>query len=127
MFKVSAEVEETISRIEDDPHVIGSIVMNNEGNVLRTSVEATLTSQYAIPLSNFSQSAMKIVRDLDPANELRFIRISCTKYDILMATLEFGTVVVMQKPTVTFEIKETDDYGMVFPEQHSAPFKSMSF
>ena len=83
--------------------------------------------QYAIPLSNFSQSAMKIIRDLDPANELRFIRISCTKYDILMATLEFGTVVVMQKPTVTFENKETDDYGMVFPEQHSAPFKSMSF
>ena len=45
MLKVSAEVEEAMSRIDADPHVVGSMVMNNEGNVLKTSVDATLTSQ----------------------------------------------------------------------------------
>ena len=78
----------------------------------------SLLFQYANQLSNFSQNAMKIIRDLDPANELRYIRMSCTKYEILMATLEFGTLVVMQRPTVKFEDKETTDYGLIFPDQH---------
>ena len=69
-------------------------------------------------MSNFAQSAIKIIRDLDPANELRYIRISCTKYEILMATFGFGTMVVIQRPTVKFEDKETADYGLVFPAQY---------
>ena len=45
MFELSDEVQETISRIDNDPYVIGSIVMNKDGNVLKTTIDPTLTSQ----------------------------------------------------------------------------------
>ena len=45
MFELSAEVEETISRIDSDPHVIGTMVLNNDGSVLKTTVDSTMTSQ----------------------------------------------------------------------------------
>ena len=45
MFELSAEVEETISRIDADPHVIGTMVLNNDGSVLKTTVDSTMTSQ----------------------------------------------------------------------------------
>ena len=45
MFELSAEVEETISRIDLDPHVIGTMVLNNDGSVLKTTVDSTMTSQ----------------------------------------------------------------------------------
>ena len=45
MFELSAEVEETISRIDSDPHVIGSMVLNKDGSVLKTTVDSTMTSQ----------------------------------------------------------------------------------
>ena len=45
MFELSAEVEETILRIDSDPHVIGSMVLNKDGSVLKTTVDSTMTSQ----------------------------------------------------------------------------------
>ena len=45
MFELSPEVEETISRIDADPHVIGTMVLNNDGSVLKTTVDSTMTSQ----------------------------------------------------------------------------------
>lgn len=48
MFELSAEVEETICRIDSDPHVIGTMVLNNDGSVLKTTVDSTMTSQVLI-------------------------------------------------------------------------------
>ena len=45
MFELSPEVEETIHRIDLDPHVIGSMVLNKDGSVLKTTVDSTMTSQ----------------------------------------------------------------------------------
>lgn len=54
MFELSAEVEETISRIDLDPHVIGTMVLNNDGSVLKTTVDSTMTSQ-VLRYSKFSK------------------------------------------------------------------------
>ena len=45
MFELSEDVEATISRIDSDPHVIGSMVLNKDGSVLKTTVDSTMTSQ----------------------------------------------------------------------------------
>ena len=45
MFVLSEDVEATISRIDSDPYVIGSMVLNRDGSVIKTTVDSTMTSQ----------------------------------------------------------------------------------
>ena len=66
--------------------------------------------QYAGPLSNFAQHANNTVRQLEPTSELQYIRLSCTKYEILMALFDRGTVIVLQEPIKT-ETKTDDTFG----------------
>ena len=44
-FEMSDEVEQTLSRIDSDPLVVGSVVISKEGSILRTSIDTTITSQ----------------------------------------------------------------------------------
>ena len=80
--------------------------------------------QYSTSLSNFAQFATKITRDLDPANELGYVRLSCTKYEVLMATFDFATVVVLQRPNKCDD-KDIEDFGHCFPDQHGGTLKEI--
>ena len=85
--------------------------------------------QYASSLSYFAQFANKITRDLDPANELGFVRLTCTKYEVLMATFDFATVVVLQRPNKKKlednEERDITDFGHCFPDQHGGFIKEI--
>ena len=71
--------------------------------------------QYATSLSDFAQRAMKIIRELKPSNELQYVRLSCRKYEVLIATLGFGTIIVMQKPII-YEDKSMSRFGHIYTD-----------
>uniref|UniRef100_A0A3Q1GYC3 Dynein light chain roadblock-type 2 n=1 Tax=Acanthochromis polyacanthus TaxID=80966 RepID=A0A3Q1GYC3_9TELE len=80
-----AQVEETLTRIESSKGVIGTILVNAEGIPLRTTLDNSTTVQYAELLSQLSTLARTTVRDIDPQNDLTFLRIRSKKHEIMVA------------------------------------------
>lgn len=101
-----SEVEETLKRIQSHKGVIGLIVVNQEGESsspigtilvyalsvvlrvgipIRTTMDNATTVQYAGLVHQLTAKARITVRDLDPQNHLKFLRIRTTKHEIMIA------------------------------------------
>merc|ERR1712166_1055951 len=101
-----SEVEETLKRISSDKGVIGTVIVNNEGVPIRSNLERSeQTAQYASCITEITNKARAVVRDLDPQvtalnstcldiglgiewclqNDLTFLRIRSKKHEIMVA------------------------------------------
>lgn len=80
-----AEVEETFKRIQAHKGVIGVIVVNSEGIPIRSTLDNSTTVQYAGLISQLAAKARSTVRDIDPGNDLTFLRIRSKKHEIMVA------------------------------------------
>jgi dynein light chain roadblock-type len=79
------EVEDTIKRITAHKGVIGLIVVNSEGIPIKTTLDNSTTVQYAGLLHQLTSKARSVVRDIDPQNDLTFLRIRSKKHEIMVA------------------------------------------
>ncbi|GFG38250.1 hypothetical protein Cfor_01891 [Coptotermes formosanus] len=84
-IRMASEVEETMKRIQSHKGVVGTIVVNSEGIPIKTTMDNTTTVQYAGLISQLSDKARSVVRDLDPTNDLTFLRIRSRKHEIMVA------------------------------------------
>lgn len=94
-----SEVEETLERIKVQPGVEGYVICNKQGQVLRRlpSMTQAQAEVYAQKMSGLSKKARGVVRDLNPKNELRFLRIRAKKHEILVAyDMEFLVIVIQR-------------------------------
>ncbi|GLH01880.1 hypothetical protein R5R35_003638 [Gryllus longicercus] len=96
---MAAEVEETMKRIQSHKGVVGTIVVNADGIPIRTTLDNTTTVQYAGLISQLSEKARSVVRDLDPTNDLTFLRVRSKKHEIMVAPDKEFLLVVIQNPT----------------------------
>lgn len=55
--------------------------------------------QYAGLISSLADKARSVVRDLDPTNELTFLRIRSKKHEIMVAPDKEFILIVVQNPT----------------------------
>ena len=99
-----AAVEETFKRLQSHKGVIGVIIINSDGIAIRSTLDNDVTVQYAALISRFTVKARGVVRDLDPDNELKFVRIRSKKHEIMIApefdkTREYYLVVVQDPST----------------------------
>ncbi|MBN3278411.1 DLRB2 protein, partial [Polyodon spathula] len=85
-----SEVEETLKRIQSHKGVIGTIVVNAEGIPIRTTLDNSTTVQYAGLLHQLTMKARSTVRDIDPQNDLTFLRIRSKKHEIMVAPGKFA-------------------------------------
>jgi dynein light chain roadblock-type len=117
------EVEETMKRIQSHKGVVGTIVVNAEGIVhmrimtpfvdncveifiefwfsgipIKSTLDNTTTVQYAGLISQLSDKARSVVRDLDPTNDLTFLRIRSKKHEIMVAPDKEFILIVVQNP-----------------------------
>uniref|UniRef100_A0A3B5QVK7 Dynein light chain roadblock-type 2 n=1 Tax=Xiphophorus maculatus TaxID=8083 RepID=A0A3B5QVK7_XIPMA len=92
-----ADVEETLKRIEGHKGVIGTIIVNSEGLPIRTTLDNSTTSLYARLLRSFTTLARSAVRDVDPQNDLTFVRIRSKKQEILVAPGEISVHFIAHK------------------------------
>lgn len=94
---MAAEVEETLKRIQSHKGVIGIIVVNSEGIPIKTTLDNSTTVQYASLIHSLTSKARSIVRDIDPTNDLKFMRIRSKKNEIMCAPdKEFLLIVIQQ-------------------------------
>ena len=93
-----SEVEETLKRINSHKGVQGVIIVNSEGIPIRSTLESTTTVQYAALISQLTTKAQSVVRDLEPMNELTFLRIRSKKHEIMVAPDKNYLLIVVQNP-----------------------------
>ncbi|XP_009330599.1 PREDICTED: dynein light chain roadblock-type 2 [Pygoscelis adeliae] len=93
-----AEVEETLKRIQAHKGVIATIVVNAEGIPIRTTLDNSTTVQYAGLLHQLTMKARSTVRDIDPQNDLTFLRIRSKKHEIMVAPDKEYLLIVIQNP-----------------------------
>ncbi|XP_038613186.1 dynein light chain roadblock-type 1 [Tachyglossus aculeatus] len=94
-----AEVEETLKRIQSQKGVQGIIVVNAEGIPIKSTMDNSTTVQYAGLMHNFIMKARGTVRDIDPQNDLTFLRIRSKKNEIMVAPDKDYFLIVIQNPT----------------------------
>lgn len=105
-----------MKRIQSHKGVVGTIVVNSEGIVeifpvlklfdycflgipIKTTLDNTTTVQYAGLISSLADKARSVVRDLDPSNDLTFLRIRSKKHEIMVAPDKEFILIVVQNPT----------------------------
>ncbi|XP_041081458.1 dynein light chain roadblock-type 1-like isoform X2 [Polyodon spathula] len=94
-----AEVEETLKRIQSQKGVQGIIVVNAEGIPIKTTLDNSTTVQYAAQIHQLVLKARSTVRDMDPQNDLTFLRLRCKKNEIMVAPDKEYFLIVIQNPT----------------------------
>ncbi|CAB0039684.1 unnamed protein product [Trichogramma brassicae] len=95
---MAQEVEETMKRIQSHRGVIGTIVVNSEGIPIKSTMDNATTIQYAGLISQLSDKARSIIRDLDPTNDLTFLRLRSKKHEIMVAPDKEFILIVVQNP-----------------------------
>ncbi|KAK6185547.1 hypothetical protein SNE40_007755 [Patella caerulea] len=93
-----AEVEETLKRIQSHRGVQGIIVVNSDGIPIRSSLDNSTTVQFATLIHKLAQKARSAVREIDPQNDLTFLRIRSKKQEIMCAPGNEYLLLVIQKP-----------------------------
>ena len=63
---------------------------------MRTTMDNSTTVQYAGLLHSLSAQARNCVRDIDPQNELTFLRVRSKKNEIMVAPGEFFRLTFLQ-------------------------------
>ncbi|XP_011496283.1 PREDICTED: dynein light chain roadblock-type 2 isoform X3 [Ceratosolen solmsi marchali] len=72
-----------MKRIQSHKGVVGTIIVNTEGIPIKSTMDNTTTVQYSGLISQLSDKARSVIRDLDPTNDLTFLRIRSKKHEIM--------------------------------------------
>ncbi|CAG9118840.1 Ddynein light chain roadblock-type 1 [Plutella xylostella] len=93
------EAEETVRKLTLHKGVAGVIIVNGEGIPIKTTLDNHTSVQYAGLMSSLVDKARSVVRDLDPTNELTFLRIRSKKTEVMVAPDKDFILIVVQNPT----------------------------
>ncbi|KAM4622483.1 dynein light chain roadblock-type 1 [Discoglossus pictus] len=94
-----ADVEETLKRIQSQKGVQGIIIATSEGIPIKSTMDNPTTMQYAGLMHQLMMKARCSVRDIDPQNDLTFLRIRSKKNEIMVAPDKDYFLIVIQHPT----------------------------
>ena len=91
-------MEETLKRLSSHKGVQGIVIVNNEGIPIRTTLDNSLTVQYSALITQLAAKARSVVRDLDPQNDLTFLRVRSKQHEIMVAPDKEYLLIVIQNP-----------------------------
>ncbi|ROI16169.1 Microtubule-associated proteins 1A/1B light chain 3A [Anabarilius grahami] len=74
-----------MKRLQNQKGVQGIIIVNAEGIPIKSTLDNASTVQYAGNIHQLLMKARGIVRDIDPQNDLTFLRVRSKKNEIMIA------------------------------------------
>lgn len=101
---MTVEVQATLTRIKTHPGVLGTLIIDPDGTVLDHELQDKIKDNQqdlAAFIPALGAMASDLVRDLDPQNDLQFLRIRSQKYEILVAPRPRFVLVVIQEPDIS--------------------------
>ncbi|KAF6197680.1 hypothetical protein GE061_008646 [Apolygus lucorum] len=96
---MASEVDDTLKRIQSHKGVVGIIVINSDGVPIKSTLDNTTTVQYAALMTQLCDKSRSAIRDLDPTNDLTFLRLRSKKHEIMIAPDKDFILIVIQAPT----------------------------
>ncbi|CAK7303581.1 Dynein light chain roadblock-type 1 [Vulpes lagopus] len=94
-----AEVEETLKRFQSQKGVQDIIMVNTEGIPIKSTMDHPTTTQYANLRHSFILNARSTVHEIDPQNDLTFLRIHSKENEIMVVPDKAYFLIVIQNPT----------------------------
>lgn len=95
---MASDIEETIKRIQSHKGVVGVLIINSEGIPIKSTLENAQTVQYAALVGQLTDKARCTVRDLEPSDEMTFLRVRSKRHEIMVAPDGEFTLIVVQNP-----------------------------
>ncbi|TPP55878.1 Dynein light chain roadblock-type [Fasciola gigantica] len=89
----NVELVQQIERIQNHKNVQGLILVNAEGNPVRSNLDNSTSLQYTRHMEELKTITEHVVRDLDPRDELVVLRIR-NKFNEIMVLPEQGCLVI---------------------------------
>ncbi|GAN07155.1 hypothetical protein V8B55DRAFT_1494709 [Mucor lusitanicus] len=95
---MTIDVDETLKRISGKKGVKAVVILNNEGQAIRSTMDHDMTKQYGQLISSLVQQTRTTVATLDDQNELTFMRVRTKKHEIMIAPDHEYLLIVVQNP-----------------------------
>merc|ERR1712109_380277 len=95
---IMSETDDIIKRIQQQPGVTGAVIFNNDGIAIRTTLDNSTTVQYSGLLHSLTNKARSVIREIDPQNDLAFLRVRTKKSEFMIAPDKDYNMVVIQNP-----------------------------
>nr|CAH8860153.1 unnamed protein product [Trichobilharzia regenti] len=95
-----SEVEETFKRLLGHKGVVGAIIVSSDGIAVRSSMDNSTTNHYCGLMQQLIAKSRSAVRDLDPSNDLTFLRIRSVRHEIMVAPDRDYSLIVIQETGV---------------------------
>ncbi|CAO3620527.1 unnamed protein product [Mucor fragilis] len=95
---MTIDVDETLKRISAKKGVKAVVILNNEGQAIRSTMDHDMTKQYGQLISSLVQQTRTTVATLDDQNELTFMRVRTKKHEIMIAPDHEYLLIVVQNP-----------------------------
>ncbi|CAH8529597.1 unnamed protein product [Schistosoma turkestanicum] len=92
-----SEVEETFKRLLSHKGVTGAMIVSTDGIAVRTSMDNNRTNHYSGLVQQLVNRSRSAVRDLDPSNDLTFLRIRSARDEIMVAPDRDYSLIVVQE------------------------------
>ena len=90
------QVEDTLERIQSHKGVVGLVIVSEDGIPIRTTLDNSTTLQYVVMCNTLCGVARGVVRDTDPQNDLKILRVRTKKNEIIMAPEGGRYLIVIQ-------------------------------
>ena len=91
-------MDETLKRISSKKGVKAVVILNKEGQAIRSTMDQEITKQYGQLISALVQQTRSTVATLDDQNELTFMRVRTKKHEIMIAPDHDYLLIVIQNP-----------------------------
>lgn len=92
LYRNSDALKCSVELLELNPNPISGVAV-------KSTLDNTSTVQYAGLMGQLADKARSVVRDLDPSNDLTFLRIRSKKHEIMIAPDKDFIMIVIQNPT----------------------------
>ncbi|KAI8096126.1 hypothetical protein BDF21DRAFT_374731 [Thamnidium elegans] len=96
---MTIDVDETLKRISARKGVKAVVILNNEGQAIRSTLDQELTKKYGQLISSLVEQTRTTVATLDDQNDLTFLRVRTKKHEIMIAPDHDYLLIVVQNPT----------------------------
>merc|ERR1712098_453428 len=88
------EAEESLDRIKRHEGVSGIVIMNREQQAIRATFSDT--THYCQLVDSLVWQAREVIRDLNPQDDLKFLRVGTKKHELLISSEENYIIAVTQ-------------------------------
>ncbi|CAO3633246.1 unnamed protein product [Mucor hiemalis] len=96
---MTIDVDEHLKRISNRKGVKAVVILNNEGQAIRSTLDQELTKKYGQLISSLVEQTRTTVAALDDQNEMTFLRVRTKKHEIMVAPDHDYLLIVVQNPT----------------------------